>query len=134
MNTGSSRLSREQLLSCLEFGKALTSELDPTRLLKRIMEKISRLFPSETWSLLLLDEATQTLRFELSIDLDLEQMKDVRLALGQSAAGRCALKQELLVLEDVRHGIVEGLERTPAAMEEVVAAGMQLAPGRHARH
>jgi diguanylate cyclase (GGDEF)-like protein len=96
------RLSREQLLSCLDIGKSLTSELDPNRLLERIMEKVSRLFPSETWSLLLLDEATETLRFELSIDLDLAQMKDVRLALGQGAAGHCALKQELLVLEDVR--------------------------------
>ena len=109
-----SRLSREQLLSCLEFGKALTSELDPNRLLERIMEKVSKLFPSETWSLLLLDEATETLRFELSIDLDLEQMKDVRLALGQGAAGHCALKQELLVLEDVKqfdffHGKVDEL-------------------------
>ena len=78
------------------------------------MEKVSKLFPSETWSLLLLDETTETLRFELSIDLDLEQMKDVRLALGQGAAGRCALKQELLVLEDVRqhdffHGEVDEL-------------------------
>lgn len=96
------RLSREQLLSCLELAKALTSELDPNRLLERVMEKVSKLFPSENWSLLLLDEATETLRFELSIDLDLEQVKDVRLALGQGAAGRCALRQELLVLEDVR--------------------------------
>jgi diguanylate cyclase (GGDEF)-like protein len=101
MNDGG-RLSREQLLNCLEFGKALTSELDPNRLLERVMEKVTKLFPSENWSLLLLDEATQTLRFELSIDLDLEQMKDVRLALGQGAAGQCALKQELLVLEDVK--------------------------------
>ena len=101
MNEGG-RLSREQLLNCLEFGKALTSELDPNRLLERVMEKVTNLFPSENWSLLLLDEATQTLRFELSIDLDLEQMKDVRLALGQGAAGQCALKQELLVLQDVK--------------------------------
>ncbi len=96
------RLSREQLLNCLEFGKALTSELDPDRLLERVMEKVTKLFPSENWSLFLLDEATQTLRFELSIDLDLEQVKDIRLALGQGAAGQCALKQELLVVEDVR--------------------------------
>lgn len=100
MNDGS-KLSRDQLLSCLDIGKALTSELDPNRLLKRIMEKISRLFPSETWSLMLLDEATETLKFELSIDLNLDRLKDFRLALGQGAAGHCALKQELLVLEDV---------------------------------
>jgi diguanylate cyclase (GGDEF)-like protein len=98
-----SRLSREQLLSCLDFGKALTSELDPNRLLEKIMHKVSRLFPSETWSLLLLDEATETLRFELSIDLDLEQVKEIRLALGQGAAGHCALNQEILVLE----GLIE---------------------------
>jgi len=101
MKTGN-RLGREQLLSCLEFGKALTSELDPNRLLERIMEKVSKLFPSENWSLLILDEATETLKFELSIELDLEQVKDVRLALGQGAAGRCALKQELLMLDDVK--------------------------------
>ncbi len=98
----SSGLNREQLLSCLDFGKALTSELDPNRLLERVLEKVSKLFPSEYWSLLLIDEATETLRFELSIDLDLEQMKEFRLALGQGAAGQCALKQELLVLEDVK--------------------------------
>jgi GAF domain-containing protein len=108
------RLNREQLLSCLEFGKALTSELDPNRLLERVMEKVCTLFPSETWSLLLLDEATETLRFELSTDLDLEQVKDVQLALGQGAAGQCALKQELIVLEDVGQydffsGIVDAL-------------------------
>lgn len=96
------RLSREQLLTCLDFSKALTSELDPNRLLKRVMEKITTLFPSETWSLLVLDEKTQTLRFELSIDLDPEVLKDIRLALGQGAAGHCAMKQELLILEDVK--------------------------------
>lgn len=96
------RLSREQLISCLDFGKALTSELNPNRLLEKIMEKISQLFPSETWSLLTLDEKAESLRFELSNNLDLEQVKDVRLALGQGAAGQCALKQELLVLEDVK--------------------------------
>lgn len=98
----SSKLSREQLLGCIELGKALTSELDPTRLLARVMDKVSRLFPSENWSLLLLDEETQDLRFELSIDLDLEKVKNFRLPLGEGAAGRCALEQELLVLEDVK--------------------------------
>ena len=96
-------LTRDQLLSCVEFGKALTAELDPEALLERILEKVSQLFPSETWSLLLLDEATGHLKFELSIDLDLEKVKDVRLALGQGVAGRCAQTQELMIIEDVRH-------------------------------
>ena len=51
-------LSRDQLLNLVDLGKALTAELDPSRLLDKIMEKISKLFPAETWSLLLQDETT----------------------------------------------------------------------------
>ncbi len=113
----SNRLSREQLLECIDLGKALTAELEPDRLLERIMEKISELFPSETWSLLLLNEETRELRFQLCINLDYEKVKDIRLAPGQGVAGYCALKQELMVREDVRqcrlfHGKVDELSGT----------------------
>jgi diguanylate cyclase (GGDEF)-like protein len=128
------RLTREQLLGCVDFGKALTAELDPNRLLEKIMEKVSKLFPSETWSLLLLDETTQQLRFELSVDLDLEKVKDVRLALGQGVAGHCALKQELLVIEDVSqcdffHGKVDemsGIQTQSLVCVPIVFAGRTL--------
>src|SRR5512145_2433110 len=57
-------LTRHQLLSCLELGKALTAELDPTRIFDTILNKVSALLPAEHWSLLLLDEATGELQFE----------------------------------------------------------------------
>lgn len=94
-------LSHEQLLECVNIGKDLTSELDPNRLLEQILKKISGLFPSEIWSLLLLDEETSDLKFELSVNLDLEKVQDVRIALGQGVAGHCALNQQLLVSQDV---------------------------------
>ncbi len=94
-------LNREQLRACVEVSKAITAELDPEKLIPTIMERISRLLPSETWSLLLLDDATQTLKFEISMNIDPLMVKDFRLALGQGVAGQAALRQRLLVVEDV---------------------------------
>src|SRR5512137_1073745 len=94
-------LTARELLSCMELGKALTSELHADELFSKILHKISELLPAENWSLLLLDEATGDLRFEVSVDLDLEQVREVRLRLGQGIAGKVALEQKPLVIEDV---------------------------------
>ncbi|MEJ2039645.1 MAG: sensor domain-containing diguanylate cyclase, partial [Desulfosarcinaceae bacterium] len=96
-----SNLSHEQLLDCVEVGKAITAELDPARLLPIIMEKVSRLLPSQTWSLLLLDEQSEMLRFEICINLDPLTVRNFRLPLGQGVAGQAALQQRLIVVEDV---------------------------------
>ena len=48
-------LTRQELLSCLELGKALTSELDAAKLYGRILQKVSDLLPAENWSLFLID-------------------------------------------------------------------------------
>jgi diguanylate cyclase (GGDEF)-like protein len=98
---GQQNLTHAQLMDCVEVGKAITSELDPDTLLSTIMEKVSKLLPCENWSLLMLDEATQTLFFEISIDLDLATLKDFRLPLGEGVAGQAALKQELLIVDDI---------------------------------
>jgi diguanylate cyclase (GGDEF)-like protein len=94
-------LSLAQLRACVEVGKAITAELNPDRLIPTIMEKVSKLLPSENWSLFLLDDATQTLKFEISVNIDIQTVKDFRLALGQGVAGQAALTQRLLVVEDV---------------------------------
>jgi diguanylate cyclase (GGDEF)-like protein len=94
-------LTARELLSCMELGKTLTSELHSKELFGKILNKVSELLPAENWSLLLVDEAKGELRFEVSVDLDLEQVKDVRLRLGQGIAGKVALEQKPLVIEDV---------------------------------
>jgi diguanylate cyclase (GGDEF)-like protein len=93
-----SSLTRHQLLSCLELGKALTAELDAARIFDTILKKVSALLPAEHWSLLLLDEATGELRFELSVDLDPAVFKDIRLRPGEGIAGRVALEQKPMVV------------------------------------
>jgi hypothetical protein len=37
-----------------------------------------------------------------------------------------------LVLQNLRHGIVKGFNGPPASMEEIIPAGMEFPPGRHA--
>lgn len=95
-------LTRYQLLSCLELGKALTAELDATRLLDTILHKVSALLPAEYWSLLLLDEATGELHFELSVDLEPSVLHGLRLRPGEGIAGQVALQQQPVTVADVR--------------------------------
>jgi diguanylate cyclase (GGDEF)-like protein len=99
--TSQNNLTHQQLVDCVEVGKAITAELDPAKLLSTIMEKVSKLLPSEVWSLLLLDEETGELRFEISIDLDPRSVSDFRLPLGEGVAGQAALQQRLIIIEDV---------------------------------
>lgn len=97
-----SSLTRHQLLSCLELGKALTAELDAARLLDTILNTVSALLPAAHWSLLLLDEATGELRFELSVDLAPSVTLDLRLRPGEGIAGQVALRQQPVAVADVR--------------------------------
>jgi len=96
-----SPLTRRELLSCMELGKALTSTLDAQQLLQVILEKVSELLPAENWSLLLVDEATDELHFQVSVDLDPDLVRSVRLAPGEGIAGQAVLRREPLVVPDV---------------------------------
>jgi hypothetical protein len=80
---GEMHLSKRELRSCMELGKALTSELDQDKLFGTILKKLSDMIPADIWSLLLLDRETEELKFQLSVDLNMEEMKDIRIKLGE---------------------------------------------------
>jgi diguanylate cyclase (GGDEF)-like protein len=107
-------LTQQELLSCVELGKALTAELDSKRLFGKILKKVSELLPAENWSLLLLDETAGELRFELSVDLVPHVVKDIRLRLGEGIAGQVALTQVPVVIRDV-----EGCEFFSSRVDEL---------------
>src|SRR3990172_548834 len=98
---GEMHLSKRELRSCMELGKALTSELDPNRLFGTILRKLSEMIPADIWSLLLLDRDTGELRFSLSVDLNIEEIRDIRIKAGQGIAGQVALTREPMIVEDV---------------------------------
>jgi diguanylate cyclase (GGDEF)-like protein len=83
-------------------GKALASTLDLQKILQTVMEKISDFLQPDTWSLLMLDEASQELYFEIAIGAGAHKLKDVRLKLGEGIAGWVAQHGEPLLIEDVK--------------------------------
>jgi diguanylate cyclase (GGDEF)-like protein len=88
-----------------EVGKALFSTLDLKKILETVMEKISELLQPDSWSLLMMDEKAQELYFEIAIGQGAENLKDVRLKLGEGIAGWVAKQEEPLLVEDVRSDI-----------------------------
>jgi len=94
-------LSREDCLSCIEIGKALTSELEPKRFFRKMLQKVSELLPAKNWSLLLLDEKSGELRFEVCVNLDPDIVKDIRLKIGEGIAGHAVLRKRPMIVDDV---------------------------------
>jgi diguanylate cyclase (GGDEF)-like protein len=94
-------LSREELMSCLELGKALTSELDSEKLFTIILNKLSELIPAKNWSLLLLDHDTGELYFSICVGITIPHSGEIRLKAGEGVAGMVAASKETLIIEDV---------------------------------
>jgi len=92
----------ERLSLFHEVGKALFSTLDLQKILQTIMEKISDLLQPDTWSLLMLDDKTQELYFEIAIGAGADKLKDIRLKMGEGIAGWVAQTGEPVLVEDVR--------------------------------
>lgn len=91
-----------QLKACLEVGKLLTSTLRLPAILELIMLQVSHLVGAQNWSLLLRDEKTGDLTFEVIVGVDSELLKGVSLSPGVGIAGHVAETGDTLVLPDVR--------------------------------
>ena len=91
-----------QLSTFSEVGKALTSTLDTQEVLNVVMEQTTRLLRPENWSLLLLDEESKELRFELTVGSAAEKLKDLKLKLGEGVAGWVVKEGKALFIPDVK--------------------------------
>ncbi len=84
-----------------EVASALTSSLDLDTLLRAIMQQMEHFFGPEQWSLMLMDEESNKLFYALSSGMNELELKDVRLCLGEGAAGGVALTGTPLIVPDV---------------------------------
>ncbi len=91
-----------ELAAFNEIGKALTSTLDVHEVLATVMQKVSDLLRPENWSLLLVDERTGDLRFEIAVGQGSERIKPLRVQLGEGIAGWAAREGKPLLVPDVR--------------------------------
>ncbi len=94
-------LSHDELVSSLDLARVLTSELDSDMLFDVILKKLSEMIPATNWSLLLLDHESGELYFKITVDLDPEKIKNIRLRPGEGIAGQVALNQEPIIIGNV---------------------------------
>jgi GAF domain-containing protein len=85
-----------------DVAKALTSSLDLDSILQTIMDKMAEYFRPDTWSLLMVDEGHEELYFAIAVGDRAEELKSVRLKVGEGIAGWVAKHGEARVVPDVR--------------------------------
>ena len=85
----------------IEIGKALTSTVEIENVLTLIMDQVGRLLKTQSWSLLLRDEETGDLTFEIAVSPAAEKLKGMRVASGEGIAGWVSEHGEALVIPDV---------------------------------
>jgi GAF domain-containing protein/FixJ family two-component response regulator len=91
----------EELALLNEVGWALSSTLDLEDALTLIMERVNSIFEVEAGSLLLIDEETEELVFQIALGEKAEQVKPFRLKIGQGFAGLVAETGQPLLIPDV---------------------------------
>jgi diguanylate cyclase (GGDEF)-like protein len=92
-----------ELASMIEIGKALTSSLEVHAVLEMIMKQVDRLIKPKAWSLLLVDEASSELSFEIAVSPVADQLKGVTLKQGEGIAGWVAMHGIPLLIPDVQN-------------------------------
>ena len=92
----------EQLIACAELGKAVTGTLDRDKILEVILNRLSELVAARNWTLYLLDEEKQELRFELVAGLDREAVGLTTVKVGQGISGTVAQTGEVILVPDAK--------------------------------
>ncbi|MGK2907940.1 MAG: sensor domain-containing diguanylate cyclase [Desulfuromonadales bacterium] len=85
----------------IEIGKALTSTLELENVLTLIMDQVSRLLKTQAWSLLLRDELSGELNFEITFSPAAATLRGMQVPAGHGIAGWVAEHGEALVIADV---------------------------------
>ena len=85
-----------------DMAQALTSALDVEELLLTIMQKVEMLLSPDTWSLLLVEEETSELSFQIVKGKSSEKLRGARLNINKGIAGWVAMNGESLIVPDVQ--------------------------------
>jgi len=91
----------QELQALNEIGQAISSSLEPKKILRTIMEKAADLIKAEGWSVLLLDNNRRELVFEAAAGKAGKKLVGMRLQIGQGVAGWVAQYGQSLIVPDV---------------------------------
>ncbi|MBI5191376.1 MAG: sensor domain-containing diguanylate cyclase [Nitrospirae bacterium] len=97
---GDVRSKSDELSVVLEIGRVLTSSLELSKVLAKIMERIRGMVKAETWSVLLMDERNSDLVLEV-VKGGLGDLRKKRIKLGEGIAGWAAEEMQARLVPDV---------------------------------
>ncbi len=84
-----------------DIGQALTSTFDMNEVISVIMKNMTKLFELENWSLLLVDDASGELYFEVAIDHENKNIDGLRFKSEEGVAGWVLREKKTLIIDDV---------------------------------
>jgi HD-GYP domain-containing protein (c-di-GMP phosphodiesterase class II) len=87
----------------MELSIVLNSSLNQRQVRKRAIEAVAKLLDAEVGSLLLVDEKTKDLFFEVALGEKEEQVKQMRLKMGEGIAGWVAANNQPALINDVQN-------------------------------
>ncbi len=92
----------QQLKTLMEMSALVNSTLDSREIRKRAIEAATRLVDAETGSLLLVDQETGDLFFEVALGDKGDALKEIRLSKGQGIAGSVVESGQPIIIHDVQ--------------------------------
>ena len=95
-------LTEEHFHLLVQANRILSSTLDYKEVLSKIMELAMEIVKSEAASILILDEKTDELVFDVALGEKGDQVKQIRLKVGEGIAGWVAKEKQPLVVNDVK--------------------------------
>jgi diguanylate cyclase (GGDEF)-like protein len=81
--------------------RALTSTLELDEVLRAILEQMEPFFQPKSWALLMLDEAANELYYVIAAGQKSEELKNLRIPVGEGMAGWVAERGETLIVPEV---------------------------------
>lgn len=100
-NTDAKSIQGQANIFC-NIGRILTSSLIPSEVFQRVMTVVGEYFSPRNWSLLLMEEKTGRLKFEIAMGVDASKLKSFYLETGEGIAGWVCLNGKPVVIEDVQ--------------------------------
>ena len=89
-----------EIASLMEVNQVINSTLDLNEVLRQVMAQSTRLLGAESSALMLLEESTQELVFEVATGDKGSAVKQIRLKLGEGVAGWVAREGQPLIVND----------------------------------
>ena len=94
------RKTSKRLTILTDIVKTANSILEPRKVIELVMEKVQQLIPSEAWSMLMVDEEKQDLRFEVALGAKGKDISSLRLKIGEGVAGWVAQTGRPAIVND----------------------------------